>query len=756
MAACPHVNLIRIPPAGSKVYREECTQCFENQDSENGIHVCLHCYNGACIGDLQHAAGHARKFGHPVALNVKRIEMKEDSEPAQKITKLAIGVSGGANIDVHEYKYQKKLFCHECQVEIPYTEGPLSSVVEAVMQAPSQMRKDALQQWQDEVVACSHTKELKQLAGDAVASKAMAHCSSCELSNNLWLCLTCGCINCGRKNFDGTGGNGHALAHNQATGHPVALKLGTITPEGEGDIYCYACDETRLDPALAQHLSHFGIEVASQKQTEKSTKEMELDQNLTLTFSMTTEDGKPLEPAFGPGYTGLKNLGNSCYMASVLQSVFAIPEFQEKYLGGGMLHQSTCNESPATCLDCQLAKVAEGLLSGRFSIPIESEDADGTLSQEGVAPSMFKALIGHNHPEFSTARQQDALEFLLHMITKIEQAEQRRKGVPVTNVFNFTQEQKLQCTTCARVRYTRVKNNVVSLPIIESEPSLLTSLQRFGDVEEVDFNCPDCKVKGLAKKHQLFSTTPSVLALNVRRFVYADWVPKKLDTVLDVPDTLDLTTLLAGEHPAGEQLMTEEEEPAAAAASEPTFNAEALDSLMAMGVPEIRCKRALLATGNSSADAAINWVFEHSDDPDIDDPLPTSGAKAGPTADPASVAMLADMGFTSMHAERALKETGGNVERAVEWLFSHPDLGDAMAEDTPAEPADNETAGDTRSPVYDLFALITHKGTSVHCGHYVAHVKVNGEWVLFNDAKVAFAPKPPKGGAYIYLYRKRE
>jgi ubiquitin carboxyl-terminal hydrolase 5/13 len=35
-----------------------------------------------------------------------------------------------------------------------------------------------------------------------------------------------------------------------------------------------------------------------------------LEQNLKFDFSMTTEDGKQLEPKFGAGYTGLKNLGN--------------------------------------------------------------------------------------------------------------------------------------------------------------------------------------------------------------------------------------------------------------------------------------------------------------------------------------------------------------------------------------------------------------------------------------------------------------
>ncbi len=40
--------------------------------------------------------------------------------------------------------------------------------------------------------------------------------------------------------------------------------------------------------------------------------------------------------------------------------------------------------------------------------------------QQGIKPSMFKSLIGRDHPEFSTKRQQDAVEFLLHLINITE------------------------------------------------------------------------------------------------------------------------------------------------------------------------------------------------------------------------------------------------------------------------------------------------------------------------------------------------
>ena len=50
--------------------------------------------------------------------------------------------------------------------------------------------------------------------------------------------------------------------------HCVAVKLGTITPEGRADVHCYGCDDAAewnygdvTDPALAAHLAAFGIDV---------------------------------------------------------------------------------------------------------------------------------------------------------------------------------------------------------------------------------------------------------------------------------------------------------------------------------------------------------------------------------------------------------------------------------------------------------------------------------------------------------------
>lgn len=47
-------------------------------------------------------------------------------------------------------------------------------------------------------------------------------------------------------------------------------------------------------------------------------------------WELIQESGVPLKPLFGPGYTGIQNLGNSCYLNSVVQVLFSIPDFQRK------------------------------------------------------------------------------------------------------------------------------------------------------------------------------------------------------------------------------------------------------------------------------------------------------------------------------------------------------------------------------------------------------------------------------------------
>jgi ubiquitin carboxyl-terminal hydrolase 5/13 len=109
---------------------------------------------------------------------------------------------------------------------------------------------------------------------------------------------------------------------------------------------------------------------------------------------------------------------------------------------------------------------------------------------------------------------------------------------------------------------------------------------------------------------------------------------------------------------------------------------------------------------------------------------------------------------------------GGDTERAVDWLFSHPD--DAGEDAAPAAATGSGAAavgGSAAVPArFRLKAFISHKGPSVHSGHYVAHIRVpdaNGGgdmWALFNDEKVVKADaesvRDLKRFAYLYVFER--
>ena len=60
--------------------------------------------------------------------------------------------------------------------------------------------------------------------------------------------------------------------------------------------------------------------------------ELDIDLNMKIgEWDVIQEAGSKLEPVYGPGYTGIENLGNSCYLNSVMQVLFTIPDFKHRY-----------------------------------------------------------------------------------------------------------------------------------------------------------------------------------------------------------------------------------------------------------------------------------------------------------------------------------------------------------------------------------------------------------------------------------------
>ena len=241
------------------------------------------------------------------------------------------------------------------------------------------------------------------------------------------------------------------------------------------------------DPSLDKHLAHFGINITQMKKSDKSMIELEIDLNQRLDeWFIIQEEGTKLTPVFGPGYTGLANLGNSCYLNSVMQVIFSIPDFQNRYYPPNAIFDAAPLDPPSD-FTTQMAKLGYGLLSGKYS---EEQQLNGeTKEQAGIKPTMFKNLIGRGHHEFSTKRQQDVQEFFLHLINLIERNNRTNTAPSASDCFKFQVEERIQCSISKKVKYNSRTEYLLSLPVAQQ----MTNFEAFSAFEAMK---KDLEAKG--------------------------------------------------------------------------------------------------------------------------------------------------------------------------------------------------------------------------------------------------------------------
>lgn len=269
----------------------------------------------------------------------------------------------------------------------------------------------------------------------------------------------------------------------------------------------------------------------------------------------------------------MRNLGNSCYMNSVMQLLFTLPEFEQKYVRVHDQHAQLSQQDPSGDFNFQMAKLGYGLLSGRYSIQPASEENKILQAPNGIKPTVFKSLIGRGHPEFSTKRQQDAHEYLIHLFQLIER---NLRTDPTTSssinpleAFKFKLVDRFECSQSHQVRYKDREDYCLSVPVNKDMMINKEKVAEFekrkkeveasgarlepGDIVRPEIRLEDClrafvqeeiisgfyssavKASVDAVKTTGFGTLPDYLVIQVKKFEHAaDWTPIKLDISLQV------------------------------------------------------------------------------------------------------------------------------------------------------------------------------------------------------------------------------
>uniref|UniRef100_A0A8C9SSY9 Ubiquitin carboxyl-terminal hydrolase n=1 Tax=Scleropages formosus TaxID=113540 RepID=A0A8C9SSY9_SCLFO len=784
----PYMPTIKVPKTGDRVYKDECVFSFDSPESEGGLYVCMNTFLGF---GREHVERHYRKTGQSVYMHLKRTikevrvateiplfallnpyisGLQQESPSLKNDSSLAnLELNCDFNCDDYEYEDEAKLviFPDHFEIPLPNIEELPALVSECVPMLSLYFLFHSL----SPILALSTLGFFRKSAAvpdfwrnsispppTHISLLSGWKCAKCEMRENLWLNLTDGSVLCGKWFFDGSGGNGHALEHYRETNFPLAVRLGTITPDG-ADVYSFDEEEAVLDPHIAEHLAHFGIDMLQMQKNGHVDNEV---RPRVTEWEVIQESGLKLKAVYGSGYTGIRNLGNSCYLGTTMQVLFSIPEFQRAYVGN---LQRIFDYSP---LD-------------------PSQDFS---TQIGISPRMFKALVSKGHPEFSSNRQQDAQEFFLHIINLVERNSAGAENP--SDVFRFLVEERIQCCQSRKVRYTQRVDYLMQLPTPieaatnreeliayeakrqEAEENLRTSpepvrakipftacVQAFTEPENVpDFWSSALQAKSAGIKTSRFASFPEYLVVQIKKFTFGvDWVPKKLDVSIDMPDFLDLSRLRATGLQAGEEELPDLTPPIVLPEDTraPEIDESAVMQLAEMGFPLEACRKAVYYTGNMGAEMAFNWIIAHMEEPDFAEPLAVpsysepgpSSPSQGPSMDSQppedSVAILTSMGFSRAQTIRALKATNSNLERALDWIFTHPDS---------EEESEFPLVPDCCFTGYELFAFISHMGTSTMSGHYVCHIKKEGRWVIYNDHKVCLSERPPKDLGYIYFYHR--
>ncbi|XP_027031042.1 ubiquitin carboxyl-terminal hydrolase 2a isoform X4 [Tachysurus fulvidraco] len=257
------------------------------------------------------------------------------------------------------------------------------------------------------------------------------------------------------------------------------------------------------------------------------------------------------------GLVGLKNLGNTCFMNSILQCLSNTRSLRDYCLHNSHRRDLNNNSRTNTALMEEFAKLIQTLWTSSTS--------------DAVSPSEFKTQIQRYAPRFVGYNQQDAQEFLRFLLDGLHNEVNRvtvrprantedfdhlpddekgkkmwskyleREDSKIVDLFVGQLKSSLTCTECGYCSTVFDPFWDLSLPISKGygEVSLMDCMRLFTKEDVLDGDekptCYRCKARRKCTKKFTIQKFPKILVLHLKRFSEARVRSSKLSTFVNFP-----------------------------------------------------------------------------------------------------------------------------------------------------------------------------------------------------------------------------
>lgn len=324
-------------------------------------------------------------------------------------------------------------------------------------------------------------------------------CSMCDLRDNLWVCLECGFIGCGRIQ-PGIQGNGHALMHfNDSSGlgkiHGQVALLSSVR-DGSAETFCYLCQEFVHNPHR--------LNIHCQNLAPKSFSEIAGGEQVSNSSGMT----------------GIVNEGQNCYISAVLHLLSSV--FKDADLD---THFELCESDPTDCFCCQLVKILNGLK--------RAGGVNGGAAVINIS-GLLKLVFGSE--VFVQYKQEDCSEFLQYILENISNYEDCMLIPKITDVLDINVESSSKCEKCDFASTTMCKSKILYVPYADS---LNKSVQEYFSPTE-----SHCRCGGRILHSSCMLNVPEHMIVSVMRYRIEDSKSVKLEGPIEA-DALDLSEVVS-------------------------------------------------------------------------------------------------------------------------------------------------------------------------------------------------------------------